>query len=49
MEPLLGMTFVSYCYEESKPSDAEDEHHINRVVVDKEDEDDRDDRDTKLV
>jgi hypothetical protein len=49
MEPLLGMTFVSYCYEESKPNDAEDEHHINRVMVDKEDEDDRDDMDTKLV
>jgi len=49
MEPLLGMTFAPYCYKGSEPSDDEDEHHINRVVFDGEDEDDRDDRDVKLV
>jgi len=49
MEHLLGMTFASYCYGGSKPSDDKDEHHINRVVFDGEDKDDRDDRDAKLV
>jgi len=40
MEPLLGMTSTTYCYGRSKPTDDEDEHHIDRVVVDGEDEDD---------
>jgi len=49
IEPLLGMTFAPYCYGGSEPSNNEDEHHINRVVFDGEDEDDRDDRGAKLV
>ena len=49
MEPLLGMTFAPYCYEGSEPSNDKDEHLINRVVFDGEDEDDQDDRDVKLV
>jgi hypothetical protein len=40
MEPLLGMTSTTYCYGQSEPSDDENEHHIDRVVVDGEDEDD---------
>jgi len=34
------MTSTTYCYRRSEPSDDEDEHHIDRVVVDGEDEDD---------
>uniref|UniRef100_B9ND13 Uncharacterized protein n=1 Tax=Populus trichocarpa TaxID=3694 RepID=B9ND13_POPTR len=33
MKPLLGMTFAPYCYGGFEPSDDEDEHHINRVVL----------------
>jgi hypothetical protein len=40
IELLLGMTSTTYCYRRSEPSDDEDEHHIDRVVVDGEDEDD---------
>jgi hypothetical protein len=40
MEPLLGMTSTTYCYGRFEPSDDEDEHHIDTVVVDGEDEDD---------
>jgi hypothetical protein len=40
MEPLLGMTSTTYCYGQFEPSDDEDEHRIDTVVVDGEDEDD---------
>jgi len=49
MKHLLGMTFAPYCYGGFEPNDDEDEHHINRVVFDREYKDDRDDRDAKLV
>ena len=39
MEPRLGMTYASYFYGESKPSDNEDDHHIDRVDVEEEDGD----------
>lgn len=31
------MTSILYCYRESKPSDDEDDHHINRVDIEEED------------
>jgi hypothetical protein len=34
------MVFTPYCYEESKPSDDEDDRHTNRVEVEGEDRDD---------
>jgi len=39
MEPRLSMTSASYYYGESELSDDENEHHINRVMVDEKDED----------
>jgi hypothetical protein len=39
MEPRLSMTFAPYYYGESELSDDENEHHINRVMVDKKDGD----------
>jgi hypothetical protein len=43
------MTSILYCYGESKPSDEEDDSHIDRVEVKEEDGEDRDDRDAELV
>jgi hypothetical protein len=40
------MTYVSYCYGKSKPSNDEYEHRIDRVVVD---DRDREDGNAKLV
>jgi len=39
VEPRLGMISTSYFYEESKPSDNENDHHIDRVDVEEEDGD----------
>jgi hypothetical protein len=35
------MKYTSYCYEQSEPSDDENECHIDRVVVKGEDEEDK--------
>jgi hypothetical protein len=43
------MVFAPYCYEESKPSDDEDDRHTNRVEVKGEDGDDEEDMDDELV
>ena len=49
MESQLGMTSTSYWYEESKPSDDKDDHHIDKVEVEEGDEKDSEDEDVELV
>ena len=52
MESQLCMAFASYCNEEFKPNDDENEHYIDRVMVEGangDDEEDRDDEDVELV
>ena len=45
MESQLGMTFSSYFYREFKPSNDKNKHHIDRVMVKREDGDDKEDKD----
>jgi hypothetical protein len=43
------MTFTSYCYGKSEPSDDKDDRHIDKVEVEEEDGEDGEDRDAELV
>ena len=43
------MTSISYCYEESKPSDDKDHHHIDKVKVEEGDVKDSEYEDVELV
>jgi hypothetical protein len=45
----LGITSAPYCYGESKPSDDENDYHIDRIEVEEEDEEDGGDGDVELV
>jgi hypothetical protein len=49
MKPQLSITSASYCYIESKPSDDEDNNHIDRVGVEKENTEDCEDGDGELI
>jgi hypothetical protein len=43
------MMFAPYCYGESKPSKEKDDHHIDSIEVENEDEEDKEDKDVELV
>jgi len=49
MKPQLSITSASYCYIEPKPSDDEDDSHIDRVEAEKENREDCKDGDAELV
>jgi hypothetical protein len=49
MKPQLSITSASYCYIEPKPSDDEDDSHIDRVEAEKENREDYKDGDAELV
>ena len=49
MKPQFCMTSSLYFYRESKPSDNEDDHNIDKVWVKKENEEHTEDVNAKLV